>query len=73
MLDWESGKYIVNWSLLRTTAIDGMSERLRYMVNKRISRRSLEMFLRDMIQSDAKPHQIKLFNVVGYPTETEQD
>ena len=73
MLDWESGKYKVNWSRLRTTAIDGFSERLRYMVNKRISRRSVEMFLRDMILSDAKPHQIKLFNVCGLPTETEAD
>ena len=73
MLDWESGKYSVDWSKLRTTAIDGFSERLRFSVNKRITKKSVEMFLHDMVTSDAKPHQVKIFNIVGLPTETFDD
>lgn len=73
MLDWESGKYTVDWSKLRTTAIDGFSERLRFMVNKKITRKSFELFMRDMITSEAKPHQVKIFNICGLPTETEED
>lgn len=73
MLDYASGKVEINWPKLRTTAIDGFSERLRFMVNKRISDKTLRAFLRDMIESDAKPHQIKFYNLCGLPTETEDD
>lgn len=73
MLDWESGKYTVDWSRLRTTAIDGFSERLRFSVGKRITDKSVRMFLQEMIESDAKPHQIKLFNICGLPGETFED
>lgn len=76
MLDMERDPGSINWARLRSTAIDGMSERLRYMVNKRISRALMTAFVRRMIESEdagAKPHQVKLFNIVGYPTETEDD
>lgn len=55
----------VDFSRLRTTALDGTSERLRYMVNKRISRQTFREFLTRMCDSDAKPHQIKLYNILG--------
>lgn len=73
MLDIQKYPDSVNFSRLRTTAIDGMSERLRYMVNKRISRETMVEFLTRMILSDAKPHQLKLYNIIGYPTETDED
>ena len=73
MLDIKEDPESVDFSKLRTTAIDGMSERLRYMVNKRISREMMADFIRLMLASDAKPHQIKFYNIVGYPTETEDD
>lgn len=73
MLDIKRDPSTVNFSKLRTTAIDGMSERLRFMVNKRISKQTMIDFLEMMILSDAKPHQLKLFNIVGYPTETDDD
>lgn len=57
---------------LRTTAIDGMSERLRYMVNKKISRDMLTRFI-VRLAGCKKPHQTKFFNIVGYPTETDDD
>lgn len=61
-----------DYEKLRTTAMDGFSERLRYMVNKRISNEDLTKFLVDMGNSP-KPHQIKLYNVANYPTETQKD
>lgn len=62
----------VDLNKLRTTAIDGMSERLRYAVNKKISREALREFLH-RIATCEHPHQLKLYNIVGYPTETEDD
>lgn len=73
MLDIERDPGSVNFSKLRTTAIDGFSERLRYMVNKRISKKCMTDFLVSMMQSDAKPHQLKFYNICGYPTETMDD
>lgn len=73
MLDIMQDESSVNFSKLRTTAIDGFSERLRYMVNKRISNDCMKNFIQKMICSDAKPHQIKFYNICGYPTETESD
>lgn len=73
MLDLDKDPRSINFSRLRTTAIDGMSERLRYMVNKRISRDMMQHFIIAMLTSDAKPHQLKLYNIIGYPTETEKD
>lgn len=57
---------------LRTTAIDGLSERLRMMVNKRITRDMLREFL-ERLASCEKPHQVKFYNIIGYPTETVDD
>lgn len=73
LLDIQSDPQSVDLSKLRMTAIDGFSERLRYMVNKKISREALKGFLRMMMESDAKPHRIRLYNICGYPTETEED
>lgn len=63
----------VNFSKLRTTAIDGFSQRLRFMMNKRITREMLVDFLAQMMNSEALPHQLKLYNICGYPTENEDD
>ena len=73
MIDIKRDPKSVDFSKLRTTAMDGMSERLRFMVNKKISRDDMVNFIRMMIDSDAKPHQLKLYNIVGYPTETQED
>ncbi len=73
MLDYASGRLDINFQKLRTTAIDGFSERLRYSVNKKISDATLRDFLKALITSDAKPHQLKLYNLCGLPTETEDD
>lgn len=71
MIDMHNGVE-VDLVKLRTTAIDGMSERLRYMVNKRISRDMLRDFIDRLARCD-KPHQVKFYNIIGYPTETEDD
>lgn len=73
MLDLDRDPTCINWARLRTTAIDGFSERLRFGVNKRISRSIMHNFLMAMLDSDAAPHQLKLYNICGYPTETEDD
>ena len=49
-----------------------MSERLRFMVNKKITNEMLINFITTLAKCE-KPHQVKFFNIVGYPTETEQD
>lgn len=73
MLDLDKDENAVDWSKLRTTAIDGFSERLRFGVNKKISKKTMQNFLRKMVESDAKPHHLKIFNICGYPTETVED
>ncbi len=62
----------VDFVKLRTTAIDGFSQRLRFMANKKITRDMFQDFLRRFATCD-KPHQLKLYNIIGYPTETEDD
>jgi len=57
---------------LRTTAIDGLSQRLRYMMNKKISREMLQEFIERLAKCE-KPHQVKFYNIIGYPTETIDD
>lgn len=71
ILDIAKGKDI-DFNKLRTTAIDGLSERIRFMVNKKITREVLREFIRDLATCE-KPHQIKFYNIIGYPTETEDD
>lgn len=73
LLDYESGEYKVNWRLIRTTAIDGWSERLRFLVGKKIRNETIVKFLHDAFNSGEKPKLIRLFNIIGYPTETVED
>lgn len=71
MIDMHNGVE-VNLVKLRTTAIDGFSERLRFMVNKKITREMLREFIERLAKCE-KPHQVKFYNIVGYPTETKED
>ncbi|MDO4564830.1 MAG: hypothetical protein Q4C04_04380 [Clostridia bacterium] len=73
MLDLAKNKEGIDFKHLRTTAIDGMSERLRRMVNKPITKEIFQTFLSAMLAYAGKPHQLKLYNVIGYPTETFED
>ena len=73
MLDWAQDPDSVDFSKLRTTAIDGISQRLRVGVHKPITRALLRKFLGAMLASGAKSHQLKLYNIVGYPSECEDD
>jgi len=57
----------------RVTAIDGFSERLRFAVNKPISREMLFETLRRLAAESPFRGRLKLFNIVGYPTEGEDD
>lgn len=57
---------------LRIIGLDGISERLRLMVNKKITRPILRDFFAGLATIPV-PHQIKMYNIVGYPTETESD
>lgn len=71
ILDWADGASS-ELSKLRITAIDGMSERLRFMVDKKITRKTLKAFLAAWIDA-SKPQQLKIYNILGYPTETQDD
>lgn len=73
MLDLDEDPNSIDWARLRTTAIDGFSERLRVGVGKPITRRIMHNFLVTMLRYSGKAHQIKLYNICGYPTETEED
>lgn len=72
ILDMHKTGFDINFNCLRTTAIDGLSERLRFMVNKKITRSILQEFLYKIATCE-KPHQFKFYNIVGYPTETYED
>lgn len=72
ILDMQNNYEGVNFNCLRTTAIDGLSERLRFKVNKKITRKMLQEFLYKIATCE-KPHQFKFYNIVGYPTETIED
>ena len=71
MIDMANGVE-VDLVKLRTTAIDGMSERVRFMVNKKITRKMIVDFLIKLASCE-KPHQVKFYNIIGYPTETADD
>lgn len=73
LLDMAKNFNQVDFSHLRTTAMDGMSERIRRLVGKPITRKTLLDFFAAMLKSSAKPHQIKLYNIIGFPTETYED
>jgi hypothetical protein len=55
-----------------TTALDGYSERLRYLFGKRISWQQVEDAL-DHVASFRGNTYIKLYNIHNFPTETEAD
>jgi len=57
---------------LRIVGLDGMSERLRKKANKIITREMLRDFFTGLTKI-AKPHQIKVYCIVGYPEETQAD
>ena len=63
-----------SWDLprLRIVAIDGFSERLRKKVNKPISREKLRLFFSGLAQA-TNPHQLKIYNLVGLPSESRED
>lgn len=71
MIDMHNG-IEVDLIKLRTTAIDGLSERLRFAVNKKITREMLREFI-DKLARCEKPHQVKFYNIIGYPGETYDD
>ena len=71
MIDMHNG-IDVDLVKLRTTAIDGLSERLRFNVNKKITREMLREFIERLAKCE-KPHQVKFYNIIGYPTETFDD
>ena len=73
MLDLHKDHDCIDWSRLRTTAIDGFSERIRCGVNKRITSDIMHDFLVTMLSYEGKAHQIKFYNICGYPSETEED
>lgn len=73
ILDIVAGKGDIDFKLLRNTAMDGLSERLRFMVNKRITNEALAEFCQRMCSSGEKGHLIRLYNIIGYPTETVDD
>lgn len=73
MLDLNEDPDSIDWAHLRTTAIDGFSERLRVGVGKPITREIMHDFLVKMLQYPGKAHQIKLYNICGYPTESQAD
>ena len=58
---------------LRIVGLDGFSERLRAKVcNKRITDKMLREFF-TCLASVEPPHQIKIYNIVGLPGETDAD
>jgi len=57
----------------RITAIDGLSERLRMAVRKPITNAALVNGLVRLAESPMPRKRIKVFNIVGYPTESEVD
>ena len=67
---YDSGNY--DFSHLRITSIDGFSERLRRSVNKPITRDMVQKFLR-AAAAHQPPHQLKLYNLLGLPGETDED
>ena len=66
---------VENWSddgLVKTIGLDGMSERLRFRVNKKISSEMYRNVLRGLIKQP-KTTELKVFCVIGYPTESKED
>lgn len=73
MLDLKENPDSIDWAHLRTTAIDGFSERLRVGVGKPITKEIIHGFLVEMLKYSGAAHQIKFYNICGYPTESQDD
>lgn len=58
---------------LRIVGLDGFSERLRRMVNKPITRDMWRAFVRGFASPVRPGGQLRVYNLVGLPTETEDD
>jgi len=61
-----------NLSALRMVGLDGISERIRQNVNKRISNHDVVEFFKIM-NDKSKPHHIKFYNICGYWDECDDD
>lgn len=61
-----------NLSALRMVGLDGISERLRRMVNKPITNKMIVEFAK-LLSSNAKPHHVKIYNICGYWNEADGD
>lgn len=57
---------------LRMVGLDGTSQRIRMAINKKITREHHREFLARLLKHEAG-HQVKVYNIVGYPTETIDD
>lgn len=77
ILDMKNNFSAVDLNKLRTTAIDGFSERLRFMAKKKISKDCLRGFFSSLLSASAlgkaQPHKLKIYNICGFPSETEED
>ena len=60
------------WPGFRIIGMDGMSERLRRAINKPITRDMLRSLFAGLCQRTDQ-HEVKVYNIVGYPTETKDD
>lgn len=58
-----------SWPFIRHVGLDGLSQRLRFAMNKRITREMFWAWFGGLAASGKKPHQVKLYNVVGIPSE----
>jgi len=56
---------------MRNVAFDGCSQKIRTMINKNVSREMIREFLR--LGPSEKRRRFKVYNVLGYPNETEAD
>lgn len=56
---------------MRNVAFDGASDRIRRMINKNITSKEISEFIR--IAPSDKRRRFKVYNVLGYPGETEAD
>jgi radical SAM superfamily enzyme YgiQ (UPF0313 family) len=61
-----------NLSALRMVGLDGISQRIRYNANKRISNDDVVSFFKVMNEK-SKPHHVKFYNICGYWDENDED
>ncbi len=66
----------INWDKARTTAIDGMSQRLRRIVHKPVTREILRTAMVNLATMGRRPgvnRRMIFYNILGLPTETTAD